>query len=93
MNKTVPGIHRPSSTLSTDNNNQFQFKPMYLLKKTIMSSCSGVRLALKRDSTSPFTENTHYAGVEVAVKDKYSLTQSCYFRKSILFSSPSVKGR
>ena len=39
-----------------------------------MSTCSGVRLALKRDTTSPATENTCSTGVEVAVMDKYFLT-------------------
>ena len=51
-------------------------KSIFLFKNTSMSTCSGVRLALKRDTISPATENTRLAGLEVAMIAKYFLANT-----------------
>ena len=66
MKTAVTSMHRAPSTHS-----QFRFKPIFLFRIMSMSTCSGVRLALNRDTTSPATENTLSAGVEVAVIAEY----------------------
>ena len=82
-------MHRAPSTHS-----HLRFTPIFLFRSTSMSTCSGVGLALNRDTISPATENTLSAGVEVAVMAKYfSANPASVGQQSASVLVPPVKWR